>query len=107
MHYKFLSELGSHYSSEEGTEGVRKAALNAPEGNLNNAVMNLNALYSAASPKPPVNGSIAERAAFFKATAEFSKKSKSDIETPAILAAKATVARFKRWLAMQERKSKR
>jgi hypothetical protein len=101
MHYKFLSELGSHYSSEEGTEGVRKAALTGLEGSLNNALMNLNALYSAATPSAPVNGSVKQRAEFFKAAADFSKKSKAEVETPAILAAKAKVERIKRWLALQ------
>jgi hypothetical protein len=101
MHYKFLSELGSHYSSEEGTEGVRRAALTALEVNLNTALMNLNALYNAAAPQAPANGSVTQRAQFFKAAAEFSGKSKADIETPAILAAKARVARYKRWLVLQ------
>jgi hypothetical protein len=82
MHYKFLSELGSHYSSEEGTEGVRKAALTGLEGNLNNALMNLNALYNATVPKAPANGSVLQKAQFFKAMAEFSNKSRAEIETP-------------------------
>ncbi len=101
MHYKFLSELGGHYSAEEGTEGERRTALTSLEGSLNNAVMNLNALYSAAAPQAPANGSIAQRAQFFKAAAEFSNKSKADVETPAILAAKTRVARYKRWLILQ------
>ncbi|MBV9499841.1 MAG: hypothetical protein JO138_10750 [Acidobacteriaceae bacterium] len=101
MHYKFLSELGGHYSAEEGTEGERRAALTGLEGALNNALMNLNALYSAAAPQAPPNGTVAQRAQFFKSAAEFSNKSKADIETPAILAAKAKVARYKRWLVLQ------
>jgi hypothetical protein len=101
LHYTFLSELGSHYSSEEGTEGVRKAALTGLENTLNNAIMDLRALENTSAPTAPVGGSVKDRAAFFKATAEFSKKSKAEVETPAILAARAKVERIKRWLALQ------
>ena len=73
MHYQYLSELGQHYFGEEGTEGVRRGALDGLAGNVRNAIMTLNQAKAALTP-PPATGSVKDKAAFFKDQADLTKQ---------------------------------
>ncbi len=101
-HYRFLSEIGEHYDAEEGTEGVRRAALGALEGRLIAAVMDLDAKISAATPTAPTGPvDVRQMGAFWKKAAQDSRKSAAQRDTPEIIEARAKVARLRRWLELQ------
>ncbi len=101
-HYRFLSEIGEHYNAEEGQEGERRTALGALEGSLIAAVVDLNAKMSAAKPAAPTGAvNVKQMGAFFKKTAEVSAMSAPQRDTPEIIAARAKVARLRRYLELQ------
>jgi hypothetical protein len=97
MHFFYLSELGTHYDGEEGTEGVRRAALDGLAGALRNAVMNLRA--SEAQLKPPgERANLATKKRYFDLMANPVEKAKVEEE---IRKQKAAVERGTKKLTMQ------
>jgi len=65
MHFADLTEIGDAYAAEEGSQGVRIAALNAVAANLLALRIDLQAARDRTA-QQPATGSVAERAAFFR-----------------------------------------
>ncbi len=118
MHYKFLSELGHHYSAEEGKEGVRRVALTDLEMKYNQAVVNLNALLAGRPPAPTVRAGAGRPQSPYvdasgrvkpKVTPKFTPRFQPKLaavtevqpDTPEIARARALVDRARRHLTMQ------
>ena len=97
MHYQYLSELGQHYFGEEGTEGVRRGALDGLAGNVRSAIMTLNQAKAALTP-PPATGSVNAKAAFFKDQADLTKQAALK---KAVFDAEQKVEKCRKWLALQ------
>jgi hypothetical protein len=79
MHFPLLTELGSHYAAEEGTEGVRRGALDGVATALRQVRMDLAAARQRAGQQ--VNtGTVQERIAFFRNQANSGQRDQAERE---------------------------
>lgn len=101
MKYLYLSELGHHYYGEEGTPGVRVAALAALEAKLKQAIVDLKNAIKAPPTRPlPVTPKGTGRVAQLIARHETAQQRAGPDKNLAAL--QERVRKLRAWLKMQE-----